>query len=390
VDKRFNQLDSLRGLAALTVLAGHYLNISPIMVNDTLNEKYLVNFYKYSPLHIFSAGHEAVILFFILSGFVLSLPFYSKSEFHYGKYIIKRFIRIYVPYIISVFLAVFLNLHLSRGGITGFSNWFNNVWKMPIDWEMLNGHLFFIGSFHNDAFNPVYWSLVHEMRISIIFPFLMFFIIRYKWFTNVGVGIFIGIVGYKVSRNLYIQENTADYYNTMIYILMFIIGALIAKHKDFFINKYNNSNRMTRILLFFIAVMSYTSVWTFPNVLFLKISIVNDYFVALGVCIFIISSISSSILSKFLLLRPVHFLGKISYSIYLYHSISLFSLMYLFYGKIQISMILILSFLVTMVLATMSYYLIELPSINIGREISNFIIRKDQKDKLDKSLKDAS
>jgi peptidoglycan/LPS O-acetylase OafA/YrhL len=81
--QRFVELDALRGVAACTVVLHH-----------------LAQAYSFeSPWYLrpLVAGHEAVILFFTLSGFVLSLPFWNRgSNGPYGQYLIRRFFRIYV------------------------------------------------------------------------------------------------------------------------------------------------------------------------------------------------------------------------------------------------------------------------------------------------------
>src|ERR1700738_3699896 len=108
-NKRIDILDSLRGLAALSVVFHHCLLVFPIFLaafyhNPNLNNN-LVLILTYSPIHILWAGHEAVILFFVLSGFVLSLPFLNNNTISYHKYIVKRFCRIYIPYIIVLFIS---------------------------------------------------------------------------------------------------------------------------------------------------------------------------------------------------------------------------------------------------------------------------------------------
>jgi peptidoglycan/LPS O-acetylase OafA/YrhL len=59
---RFDELDSLRGLAACTVVLTHFWDGMDANI-------YLATFH--SPLRILVAGHNAVTLFFVLSGFVL-------------------------------------------------------------------------------------------------------------------------------------------------------------------------------------------------------------------------------------------------------------------------------------------------------------------------------
>lgn len=60
--RRIHELDSLRGIAAVTVMFSHYLLIFPAFFSNESND-IGVNVMKYTPLHIFWAGHEAVILF---------------------------------------------------------------------------------------------------------------------------------------------------------------------------------------------------------------------------------------------------------------------------------------------------------------------------------------
>ena len=52
-------------------------------------------------------GHQAVILFFVLSGFVLYLPYTHTAEhILYADFVIKRICRIYLPYQFSVLIVV--------------------------------------------------------------------------------------------------------------------------------------------------------------------------------------------------------------------------------------------------------------------------------------------
>ncbi|WP_409305547.1 acyltransferase family protein [Peribacillus sp. SCS-155] len=373
MDQRFRQLDSLRGLAAITVMMSHFFEIFPIFIANTYAENTSINILKYSPVHIIYAGHEAVIFFFILSGFVLSLPFYSQRQPDYPVYVTKRIFRIYVPYVVSVIIAVILNLSISGNGINGLSDWINSVWSLPVDWVTFFGHILFIGSFDNAEFNPVYWSLVHEMRISLVFPLLMLCLMRYKEVRNLAVWIPLSFFGFVATVLLAKIGIEIDYFATFSYIIMFLLGAILAKNKDILIKKYSSLSLISKVLLSIISLLAYTSFWTFQNVRIINYSIINDYFIAAGVFIIVIMSLAPGNLSRFLLLRPVQFLGKVSYSLYLYHSLVLFSLVYLLHNKFNWISILSFSFVGTIIVSSFAYYLVEKPAIKFGKRVSILI-----------------
>jgi len=364
--ERYIELDSVRGLAAVTVILHHFFLIFPAMILDTLNNsKYnLVNIVKYSPLHIFWAGHEAVIMFFLLSGFVLSLPFYNGSELKYSKYIVKRITRIYIPYLASVIIAVLCIVLFSRGNIFGLSSWFNATWNKSIDWHLFVEHLFLINHFSNGQFNPVYWSLVHEMRISLVFPLIMFFIIRWKWMYSLGVSFLISFIGFLVS---YKVNNTTDYFATLQYILIFVVGALLAKHRIEIMNYFKSLANKLKVTLIVFSIFLYTFGWWGHILGPLYNAFSVDFAIMIGAAIFLIFSLTSGVISNFLKTRPVNYLGKISYSLYLYHCIVLFSLIHILYNSVNIGVILLFSIILTLLVSSLAYYLIEIPSIKLGR-----------------------
>ncbi len=79
--RRFYELDSLRGVAALTVVFHHFSRICPERITHVLIR---------TPLRLLIAGHQAVILFFLLSGFVLTLPYKKRNSLSYGPFLLKE------------------------------------------------------------------------------------------------------------------------------------------------------------------------------------------------------------------------------------------------------------------------------------------------------------
>ncbi|WP_366414854.1 acyltransferase family protein [Paenibacillus sp. GP183] len=149
---------------------------------------------KSTPFHFFWAGHETVILFFVLSGFVLSLPYHNNKAPTHKEYLIKRICRIYIPYIFSIIFSMVLMGLVSRMGIPDLSTWFNSIWVTPPLLQSIINHIVLLGQFEAISFNPVIWSMIHEMRISILFPFIMYFVIKNNWKKNLVMTLSIPIL----------------------------------------------------------------------------------------------------------------------------------------------------------------------------------------------------
>ncbi|WP_368259248.1 acyltransferase family protein, partial [Blautia wexlerae] len=79
---RLRSLDGLRGLAAVIVLVHHALLVIPALAAPYYGQTVqpgLPWLLVHTPLHLLWAGTEAVYLFFILSGLVLTLAARSAS-----------------------------------------------------------------------------------------------------------------------------------------------------------------------------------------------------------------------------------------------------------------------------------------------------------------------
>jgi len=375
--KRFEELDSLRGIAAFTVMIEHFLLIFPLIYHD--NDSLLLDILKYTPLHIFWAGHEAVIFFFILSGFVLSLPYLSNKGSSYSSYLIKRICRIYIPYLLAVTVAVFARISLYSGEIPGLSEWFNNLWKSELSVELLLGHLIMIGSFKNDAIDPVLWSLVQEMRISILFPLVFYLISKFNWKTNLGICFILSSTWFFLQYKA--LEFETDYFITMHYFSMFVFGGLLARYREAIISSFwQKLTKNYQALLLCFACLCYTySEWFFPGIGKIHVAVINDWVIALGVCLFIMIALSAEKVSAVLTKRPFIYLGRISYSLYLLHGITLLTLINALHNWMPIEYILFFSLIGSLAVSTIFYYLVEIPSMKLGRYLSGIIVKRELK-----------
>lgn len=369
--RHFKELDSVRGLAALSVVIYHFLLVFPLFESDTFHQSqfWLINIFKYSPVRVAYAGYEAVLLFFILSGFVLSLPFYLPRPVTYSSFLIKRICRIYLPYLGAVAVAVTLDTLFSRHGITTLSGWLNRTWKLTPAPDLVIKHIILIDSFDSNQYDPVLWSLVQEMRLSLIFPLLMLLINRYNWKFSLGVGLGVGIVG---GRTFAVNGSySEDIFLSLECVGLFIAGALLAKHRAALIEAYHKLSTWSHWLLFGGAILCYTAPWWLEAITQRYIvPPIGDIIAAIGCSIFIVLALASSRLSHLLLRKPLLFLGKISYSLYLYHVIFLLTAVNLLYGLVNSWLILLIAFGSTLALATLAFGAIEAPAMRLGKYLS--------------------
>lgn len=374
MSRRFAELDSLRGLAAFTVVINHHLNALPQVFDQTVYAKneWMFVMLKYTPLHAFWGGHEAVIFFFVISGFVLALP-YFKRELHYTPFVLKRISRIYLPYIVAVGVALLADVLLSRGGIAELSSWFNGSWSQPIALKMLINHALLIGSFENGELDPVLWSLVHEMRVSLVFPVVIFVVARFWWRKSLAVAFGVTLFAFALAYVIYRGTGiSSDLPPTIRYTAMFIVGALLARHHKALTARFNGMRRASKWLVLAAAILAYTYRWWFlPHQRVLHFDIFNDWAVTAGVSVFIICALASAKASRLLHARPLLFLGKISYSLYLYHAVVLLAALHLFFGHLPLLVIYGFSLITTMIVSTVMYRLVEVRAIEIGRRLSS-------------------
>jgi len=136
-----------------------------------------------TPLTAFISGTFSVAIFFVLSGFVLSVGFFQSRKLAIvRKLAVKRYLRLMLPALVSVLIAyMFIKLNLYQGSaarlITQSSalpaEWVHNPNLIQALHEGLAG-IFLQGPVDN--YNSVLWTMKYEFIGSfIIFAFLMLF-----------------------------------------------------------------------------------------------------------------------------------------------------------------------------------------------------------------------
>lgn len=200
----------------------------------------------------------------------------------------------------------------------------------------------------------------------------MLCILRWGWQKSLLLAYFLavaGMLGGRIAQRLFGSEQ--DYTLTLMFIPMFVVGALLAQHRVKWISWFQTYSSTGKAMLIGIALMLYTyHWWAFPNIKWLHVYVIDRGIVTIGVSIFLIAALASARIGKLLLARPLLAIGKASYSIYLLHAIFLFGLIQMFYQKMPLWIIFVFALFLTAVASYFSYRFIELPSIKLGRNLA--------------------
>jgi peptidoglycan/LPS O-acetylase OafA/YrhL len=297
-------------------------------------------------------GHVSVVLFFVLSGYVLALPFWRDKRIGYLRYFIRRFVRIYIPYAISVCVAVSVGTHFV-GAQLPLSHWFYVSWHTPFTSRLIASQFLTIDT--AGKINIAFWSLRYEMEMSFLIPLICKALGTLRARTALLSAIATELVGF-AGLHLFSQEWLLEASRSVVWASCFILGALLAREWDSITETYATLSRPAR--LFFAAstvLMFYSG---------------HDPVTIIGACGIIILARNSS--ACHWLRRPLpEYLGRISYSLYLLHGTVIFALLILVYGRVPIWAFVCLSLGVTLVASHFFFVLVEQPSIKLAKLLAS-------------------
>lgn len=342
--KRILALDALRGFAAWVVVLHHF------------RLAYTPDPPRWFALPLF-AGFPSVILFFVLSGYVLGLPIWRGSHPSYGKYIIRRFFRIYVPYAVSIAIAVAVGSRLLFAQLP-LSPWFYSIWHTSFTPEIVAKQFFTIST--NSVISTAVWSLRYEMEISIIFPLICWLIPRIGLWGAPIVWIITFEAGQLLLR-IHGHPYLAEAAHTVQYIAEFAFGALLSWKRDQILSLYGRTPLAVKTVLLVLTIVGYYSG-------------LKPIFLPLSACAVIIFAQHSCI--RRLLQQPfAEYLGRISYSLYLVHGTVLFSTLIMLYGRLPFTAVFVIYIVLSFTAAHLFCVLIEEPSLRLGKRLTQQAFR---------------
>ncbi|WP_317946479.1 acyltransferase [Carnobacterium maltaromaticum] len=347
--KRIHYLDSIRGIASVTVVFAH---LASVYAEET--------FFKTS---VQSLGRSAVILFFLLSGLSLSISLMKRPTAQFGlreyiAYLVKRFTRIYTPFLIVLLLSEFLFLLIQPEKIAGVSDQFNKIGTIT-NWSLFSENMFMTGN-NVSLLNPVIWSLIIEIRLSILFPFLFFFVSYWR----IPAFIFLLIASFMLGTILlYALGNQFLIGQTFFHTGFFTLGIGLS----LFWNQLNKIPKKWLFPLIFISCLLYFHVIFLVLFKIKNVQFISDIVIGIGSTGILIVCTQSKSIQRFLTYVVYLQLGKISFSLYLVHSVVLILMLRILSPFLSIIVIELISIPIIFSISYFCYLIIENPTKLIGQ-----------------------
>ena len=290
--KRIPQFDGLRGMAILLVIASHT-----------------------NAFNLSGQGGIGVTIFFVLSGFLLAVPFVNNNQMFnlrdLFKFYLRRVKRILPMYYITLVLFIIFS--------PNFLGDVNSIVKHFL-FIQANGHL---------------WSTQQEMCFYLICPiifYIIYMLIKKFKLTHTIIAIILIVISFLLEKYL-----TTDIFNLngngkqqVFRIFIFLFGISICyfisgekyieiKESRIFIKIINIISIISIFIMIFSAKYYKSMIGIMPSIEYVGWEYPMVFSVLSGIIIIAIISDETGVISKVFKFEPLISIGRVSYSMYLLH-----------------------------------------------------------------------
>ena len=304
----------LRGLASSFVFLFHLINLS----NGYIGNEEIKSIAYY--------GKFGVQFFFVISGFVITYSMLN-SAFHtknYFRFLLKRIIRIEPPYLLVLLLTIiFLWVRVKSG--------FGQGSLFIPGWKQILLHIGYLIPFSDYKWlNIVFWTLAIEFQFYLFFPLIFVKFIRYNAVRWIATAIFVLF--------FFLSHSEAHFFY---WSPVFLMGINLALYKK--------------------KLIRGPELW----ILFGLLNIIIFYKLGAAIGIFAVVPFLLILFEPGLKAGLLNFLGKISYSMYLLHTLVAFAIInlgirYATHGYLK-TFFIILAVALTLLCSYLLYYFVEKP-----------------------------
>jgi len=341
MDKAFDpRLESMRGIAALAVAATHGMSafaegLTPHPLDWLL--------FAFNPA-------AAVMFFFVLSGYVLGRALERDSRIF--PFLVRRAFRIIPPFVFTVLFAFacVMLIRIDPAPTVLTNSFMEHFWPEPTQSQLWD-NLILRASWIN---GPT-WSIWPELLGSAFLPFLAFahklVPCKWRWLLFVAISVALAFSTFKL-------------------VLWFYLGFFLAKE----IANGIGARKWLSVIAFVVG--------------FVLLKVIADHAIYYKSATVIPSAIAGALMigavtasrdfMKWLEVKALRFLGRISFSFYLLHwpifylsTLAVISYPTLLpFGQFGNIGVMAISIACTLCAATVSYRFIELPSLKVGRSVA--------------------
>lgn len=381
--ERFLELEGLRGIAAIVVASYHGLLgfftvafLGTLAVTHSTQNSYFETMLLGNPLAVFLSGTFAVSIFFVLSGFVLSIGFFQTGREDIVKSLaVRRYFRLMLPALASTLVCLIaIKIGVSRvheaQALTG-SAWMAAMWNPPYGiLDAFKSALFGIFVDGHSAYNNVLWTMTTEF----IGSFMVFITLlvagksSYRWIAYILLGVlsigtwYMAFVAGMIIADLYSHSSNTKYTHP---ILLTVLLAGIA----IYFGGYP-------------AVGSYGTYYSWiPSTLQIACYVI-------GAIAAVLIALWSKSVRRFLAWRPISNLGKYTFSLYLIHIPVIYTFTYWLFLKLHlhygygytVSAVVALVASVPILIGVTYFFekLIDAPAIRFAARFSDIFLGKER------------
>lgn len=358
-EKRYSELDGVRGIAILLVLFFHYGN------NQLL-------FWEKAPLWVTiiskvgSFMWSGVDLFFVLSGFLIGMVLLKNkgSKNYFSTFYWRRFLRIFPLF--YFFLLIYLLLKW-----VDFPDPGNFLFKNELN---IAYYFFFVqnyamalnGTFAAQALTPT-WSLAVEEQFYLLLPTLIF-IVRKKYLPYLIILIILIVPIFRYNALNWYAEY-ATFHNRMDTLLFGVLIAYLVFEKNML--PWLKGKGVYLFLVFFITLIA-GGFLSYKN----QIGVFNYSFFMIIYGILLVAALNypQTKLAAFLRMKWLRLIGFLSYGIYIFHQLISGALHALIANQRPMIqsfsdfLITLLALVITILLAYLLNQVIEKPLIALGHK----------------------
>lgn len=329
------------------IVLGHYANSIPELFS-------VVDWwYRFTPLRLVSASRFATITFFTLTSYLLCYNVLGERKIDYARYLSGRFVRIYLPFAVSVLAAWIACNAFGTAPIAGASDNVNTDWQGSEDLDDLFRHLALIGRREDTNLVGVAWSLVFQFRIWLFFPLIALWVSRSQVVACLGLAVALASVGLAAwigqSGYYYGQTIGLSLLITPYFLLPTLSGIVGFVHRRRF--RAMSSPLIPSFVALFAALLT-------PRIgSFVAKDVIYCVTAALIICLFD----NARAFGVNRISRSLEFLGTISFPLYLYHVTVLIISFRLGGSAVSLQWLLAPSFIVSILIAHFAHRYIDGP-----------------------------